>query len=252
MALYQLLLALIALLPLSALSTITSLPPALGGRFEGDNVLSFTSLVPNGNLSCRSVYYGVTSSRLESPQVGIAFGSNCTINGTVDPNVEVPPGMLVVGNELRFGYVGNLSTVACGLQFQVGMAYGVMGGMFYSTLEGLAFPAFPMCVYYTRVSAEPKGFAKLSLSLRPGVEQGNKVACPENPGNWSTSWVNLPDLECAGEAFQRFNCVNSPQSRCLDDNKGKNNIGIGMSVGGIGLLLVTLGCILIIQKTSKQ
>ena len=55
------------------------------------------------------------------------------------------------------------------------------------------------------------------------------------------------DLECHGTFHQPYSCLTAPESRCMNNSNGISDIGIGMSVGGIALLLVTLGMVIVIQ-----
>lgn len=243
-----------ALLPVAAMAQsatymnlATPLPPALAGTFNQYNQLSFSNGFADGNATCNVTYAaGAVTTATGGLETVMSLSGWCDVNGTLSTDI-IGKYFKVDGQRLFINMTGSLSTVACGLSFQIGMANGVMGGLF-TTATAPATP-LPLCAYYNRLSASATNLATLNLAFFPGTVVGNgaQVGCAAERPAWSQMLFFTHNLTCSGDFGQPYNCINSPVSRCTNYSKYVNDIGIGMSVGGIGLLLVTLGCIIVIQ-----
>jgi len=235
------------------------LPPALGGTFNGVNSRSSGSAWPETVTTwCNITYSGGV--QLTPTYTSVAHvTADCKVNGTYNGTALENLVNAIGSDRFTLELKGELSTVACGLNFQVGLAYGVMGGRFQLTTgsSGPASPVRPMCLYFSRISAQPEAYATINLALYEGsyTEEINEklyVQCPSERPPRSQLIVAADDLSCIDEFGQRYNCINSPASRCFNASNGESSIGIGMSVGGIGLLLFTLACIILISVITPQ
>jgi hypothetical protein len=143
------------------------------------------------------------------------------------------------------------STVACGQNQQLGQSYGVFGGY-------LATANVPndtaVCVYFNRVDPlhltnvknAQAGFG--AYRVQPCTQYPGQVCCDSALPNDTQALVSAFDISgdylCASGV-----CNSDPESSYCNSasNVAVWQIGIGMSIGGIGLLIVTLGMILVIS-----
>ena len=111
----------------------------------------------------------------------------------------------------------------------------------------------PLCLYYSRTSATAYEVPSLLIAAFYGnyTTDGTQVQCPETAPSYDTMIFGLSKLYCSGDANQYYSCVTDPYSRCINDTRVTFNIGVGMSVGGIFLLLVTLFFMIVIQQFTK-
>ncbi len=233
----------------------TPLPPALGGVFTSVNSPARGARFDNKTVFCNVTYAGglVEANITNQFDFPTAGKTAVTLNGTcliINSTFDVADGFgKANGETLEFGLVGSISTVACGLQQQVNMCWGVIGGVF---VDADLKPA-PLCIHYTRVSAQGGHPPFMNFGVFPGeyTADFSQVACSQTPSR-SDLLFGTENLYCSGTAEQRYNCINTPASRCIQSGKTISDIGIGMSVGGIGLLLVTLVFILVIQHFAPK
>jgi hypothetical protein len=147
------------------------------------------------------------------------------------------------------------SVVACGQNQQLGQSYGVFGG-YVAVDNNTEANQTAACVYFSRVDANHLTGAKNALanlyvySPEPcDAANAGKVCC-ESPRP-KDSVAPILQFKVDGA----FTCASGTcledrwSSYCTDNtNYALKQIGIGMSVGGIALLLVTLVFIIIISR----
>ena len=220
--------ALIALLALAASSALAQnpgsvlMPYSLFGNFTGNQYVS-------GGEVCAVTF--------EANATGAIWIESCGVNATA-PQTKRSVSLLAP------------SVVACGQNQQLGMTYGVFGGV----LTGGDAPA-PACVYYTRVDPlhqygdSKNAFANLTV-YTPTTVNGSSVSCQATfPGNK----FEAPELPFSLTQFYICSsgvCQTDVQSSYCDDASLRSvyQIGIGMGIGGIGLLVSTFSLILIISS----
>ena len=144
------------------------------------------------------------------------------------------------------------SVVACGQNQQLGQSYGVFGG-YITDPTGANLTA--ACVYFSRIDGAHATNGGQAVSIMSTYvpdacnSQPGKVCCDAVlPTNAVTPNVSFP---LAGQYTCSSGVCNQVKlsSYCSDNNSYViKQIGIGMSVGGIGLLLVTVALIVIISS----
>jgi len=114
----------------------------------------------------------------------------------------------------------------------------------------------PTCIYFSRVDADHLGGGERNAIVRmqmwnPQTNNGSAVECAAivpSTRNISTVIPALnQDFKCSSGT-----CHSVRMSSTCRSSTPLRDIGIGMSVGGIGLLLVTVGMILVISKVVAQ
>jgi hypothetical protein len=143
------------------------------------------------------------------------------------------------------------SVVACGQNQQLGMSYGVFGGILTGSVNAGGVPA---CVYFTRVDAQHQygnsqnAFA--NLTVYTPTDFNGTVSCQATyPGNGAlapnTQFRLTNYYLCSSGVCEKV--VQS--SYCTDGSlHSVYQIGIGMGIGGIGLLLITFALIFVISS----
>jgi len=154
------------------------------------------------------------------------------------------------------------STVACGQNQQLGQSYGVFGG--YLTLarnNATVGNQTAACVYFSRVDASHLTASDNAVSEMvsyvpteacPAGTAAGQVCCQAVVPSDHTSPTVGASLDGAFTCASGVCLSDRQSSYCSDNSNGLlKSIAIGMSVGGIGLLLVTLALILVISTVAQ-
>jgi hypothetical protein len=138
----------------------------------------------------------------------------------------------------------NLTLNACGQNQQVGQAYGVVGGASPESGTG-------GCLYFSRVDANHVyGNAELAIGVAVGEP------CLDNPLNTCCPPVYpgpASDFSLQGNNYlcQRGVCNDNVLSSYCSSNNLVYQIGIGMSIGGLGMVVTTLLSLVLISHVVQ-
>jgi hypothetical protein len=151
------------------------------------------------------------------------------------------------------------STSACGQNVALGTATGVLGGMWAVTYElcsgdtcHLFSGELPMCMYYTRLAGSAAVPASINIELHvmnvttppPGVPN-TTVGCPQAQPLFEG--LPLRAMWCVDTQGFSAGCSSVPRAQCTA-RTNQRAIGIGMSISGIGILLLSLASILTLNR----
>ena len=224
----------------SVQATTLSLPYSLEGNWATD-VAPASEIKPPvpGFAGCYTQFTSNVTSAVWSQYCRLPGSAEEVLVGTLD--LSVP------------------TVVACGQNQQLGTSFGVLGGFFTTNGDNTTAPV-PVCVNFNRVDGD---HVNKNENSQVAFVAFQPEACPEFPGK-----VCCPAGLPTGDAFifptTQFNmtgmykcqsgvCNNVKWSSYCEDssNYRVKQIGVGMSVGGIGLLLVTLAMILVISNVVQ-
>jgi len=223
---------------------------APSGTFNGSLIPGSSAAFPGILGICSAKYSaGALSTSNAGVKTLLALEGYCDFNDTL--LLSDHPVLKPKGTAVSFEMAGDLSTSGCGLNNQLGMAYGFLGGKFYIT-NASGQDIVPLCVYYTRLSGTTTAPASINIDIYPGAYTANQtlVGCTaDRPAN-SSLLLSLSSLPCQGTFDQTYNCLSAPVSRCMNSSRGIYDIGVGMSVGGIGLVITTLLMVVVINHIT--
>jgi len=181
----------------------------------------------------------------------------------------------------------NISTSACGQDMPRQYAYGVLGMYSYevtlpvipnSRAQAIAMltaflngsvqvnvtDSFPMCLYFNRfgigqfvAGATSPSNQAASLGLAAAVAPldwitstaaGSIVTCPSELPYTVVPLIPLGNFPCVDHGIDKDSCITVPDPQCTGSSNQRTPIGIGMSVGGIFLILISLGAVVVIPN----
>jgi len=203
-----------------------------------------SSLVPPGYDITAATFSGGSPDSLVSASLAISYQlDNTTAFGTL--TLDLSSSDIVS---------------ACGQVVQLDYAYGVLGGnwsvsRFDCTADGCSNTSSSVdaCVYYQRISATFHQAGTLNLEIFPvNISEGpnpTQFGCPSQRPQTNNGLV-MRDLVCeSGNGLAR-NCITTPRAQC-ESQTNQYAVGVGMSVGGVGILALSLVSILAINKMVK-
>jgi len=186
---------------------------------------------------------------------------------TCAPNTILSPWVAKFNNAVWSGVV---STASCGQDVQRGMASGVVGVQF-NQLDAQLNPigvASPHCIYYQRFQAKVGLPAQLRIQIVAAPVTQPNAAAVSCYSQIPSNVYDLGMMSCLGEGIVAvtnnqpdfslpptadvYNCVNSLPASC---NNGIQStitaVNVGMSVGGIGLIIATGIFVVVIARHLK-
>jgi len=161
----------------------------------------------------------------------------------------------------KSGVMPVVMTSACGQNQQIGVIQGVFGGnmTFFDASTGVLSQPYPVCVAYFLVSQQTRGNAVTASGTKIAVfpstvkSANGQIGCtllPEDPQMVIPDFSTTPEelANCVGGT-----CLNNAVATCdVGGYTSTRDIGIGMSVGAIGMLLVTLAIVIAIPSILKS
>jgi len=204
----------------------------------------------------------------------ISLQSAAFSGGSADAATLTVFNFTYVDSKNNFGslsFESSVTTSACGQVVQLEYAYGVIGGNWTVTetsctsdnCQMITGETVEACLYYQRLSATQNRSATLNVEFfvyngTSGSEDAplpSIVGCPQNLPTSSPELFLVPapivNLECVSDNSLSHSCVNTPRAQCAQTTN-QYAVGVGMSVGGVGVLIMSFLAILGINKLVKS
>lgn len=257
--------------------SVSNLPTALVGLWQRERYVLGETVCNSTFFASDYLNFKVGGNRSNVTEPFVLQYLNCE-NNTLNPFAG------------KAFFSPNISTSACGQDMPRQYAYGVLGMYTYevalpvipdsredainllkAVLNGSlslnVTDSFPACLYFNRFGtgqfvanatspSNPVASLGLSVAKAPldwitSTPAGSIVTCPSYLPVGVVDVYPLGVFPCVDRGVDKDSCVTVMEAQCTGSSNNRSPIGIGMSVGGIFVILISLGAVIVIPGMMK-